>query len=201
MWDWDAQPPASRPRADVPWHLIAVVAIGAGLVGLLAMAVLLRIGSTVGPPSATRPGAAPDAGKSTGHQPTEEDAAEFADLLDSDRLAVVNRSPLNLAAGETLVLRGREDVVRVTPGRLVAGDDGGCGALTVAVTVEAGDRADEFGPSAFRLRTTGGADLPALDCGGAAVPGELRLAFPAAAPARLVYAPGGGDAQAVWQLR
>lgn len=190
MEDWDARPPAARPAPGTPWHLVAVAAVGAMLLYLLFAVVLVRIGG---------------AGDPAGTAITEEQAAEAARLFAGDSLTVANPDPLNLAAGETLILRDRDDVVRVTPGPLTV-RGGKCGAATVAVTVRVGSGAAGPGPSAFRLRTTRGVDLPVLDCGDPAGPDSFTLAVAEAAltvneaPGQLVYAPDGGEPQARWLL-
>ncbi len=194
MWDWDEKPSAAQPAPTLPWRLL--VRIGAGGASFLVLLGLV-VQRVAGPDPADRTWSAPAA---EGSAPTEEDdmVVEGADLLLGNELSIANPSPLNLATGEALVLRNRDELVRVTPGQ-VAASTGDCGAVTVPVTVDAGRRAADFGPSAFRLGTVDGQELPALDCGVAGA-GSVTLAFAAAVPARLIYAPGGGTAQAVWRL-
>ena len=199
MWDWDAEQPAP-PKRQIDKRAVAL-SIAAAVVFAVALKVVLVAGAApAGRAGATPSGA--DRAAVAGADPQELEKA--ADSLLEPGLFVANPDRLGLTTGETMVLRNIENELTVTPGDLSVRSDpcSGPPIIVVPLAVTAVRGTMRVDPADFRLRGTDGADVrPLAECttgfqgatGGA-------LAFASVAPRWLVYAPGGGEAQALWRL-
>jgi len=193
MWDWDAEPPAP-PKKQVDKRAVAI-SIAAAVVFAVALRVVWVAGA-----SPVRAVATPSAAGQTEQEALE----QAADSLLDPGLFVANPDRLSMTTGETMVLRNLDNELKVTPGQLSVRSDP-CSAspiIMVPLTVTAVRGTMQVDPADFTLRGTDGTGAaPLADCTtGFHGASEGSLAFASVAPRWLVYAPGGGEAQAQWRV-